>query len=161
VDKRELLSALLARVEEMADRAETGRAFAQTEANQHKGAMASRYDTFKQEAQFLADAQRVRLAALREEARALRTLLASDDCARATPRVRVPAVVAVRTDEQLDWYLLAPAGGGVVLEEGDSRIKVITPSSRLGRGLLGKTAGDDAEVQLNGALAVVVVEAVR
>jgi hypothetical protein len=64
--KRELIKAVQARLEEKVARQRTAMDDAQKEANSHKGAMASRYDTCKEEAQALRDGHARQLQALAE-----------------------------------------------------------------------------------------------
>lgn len=57
----EAISSITAMIENTKDAAQDS----QTEANYHKGAMQSRYDTFKEEAQYMVAASRERLSALK------------------------------------------------------------------------------------------------
>ena len=58
------------------------------------------------------------------------------------------AVVTVDEDGKRSTLLLAPAGGGELLEGG--AVQVVTPKSPLGRAVLGKRAGDEAELVVAG-----------
>jgi transcription elongation GreA/GreB family factor len=58
------------------------------------------------------------------------------------------ALVTVEDDGVESVLFLAPAGGGVSLDEG--RVQVVTPRSPLGNTLLGKREGDDADVTVAG-----------
>ena len=58
--------------------------------------------------------------------------------------VAIGAIVEVGADDTTHRYLLAPGGGGVVLDDG---LHVITGSSPLGRTLLNKHIGDVVEVR--------------
>jgi transcription elongation GreA/GreB family factor len=58
------------------------------------------------------------------------------------------ALVTVETDGKTSTLLLAPAGGGELL--GDGAVQVVTPKSPLGRAVLGKRAGEEAELVVAG-----------
>lgn len=56
------------------------------------------------------------------------------------------------------FSLVAPQGGGVVVDVDGARVQVVTPQSPFGRALVGKVRGDDVEVRTpRGAVALVVV----
>jgi len=61
--------------------------------------------------------------------------------------IAMSALVVVDEDGDPHRYWIAPHGGGNVLA-GD--VQVVTPSSPLGRALLGKQAGDEVELALAG-----------
>ena len=78
---------------------------------------------------------------------------------RSGERAALSALVTVDEDGAESAYWLAPRGGGTRLASG--RVQVVTPSSPLGRALLGKCEGDDCSVALAGKtreLAIVRVE---
>ncbi len=55
-------------------------------------------------------------------------------------------------------YLLAPVAGGVMVEVDGAKVQVVTPQSPIGRALVGKSAGDDAQAKTpKGALELTVV----
>lgn len=64
VDKVSTLEQGIAEVKKMIDMAKKNMKEAQEEANYHKGAMESRYDTFKEEAQYLVAANEKRISEL-------------------------------------------------------------------------------------------------
>jgi transcription elongation GreA/GreB family factor len=69
------------------------------------------------------------------------------------------ALVLVEENERELAFLLAPYGGGIELCEG--AVHVVTTKSPLGRGLLGKRAGDDCEMKVGDRLRELTVIAVR
>ncbi len=69
------------------------------------------------------------------------------------------ALVRVEQDGAPMLLLLAPYGGGTRLSSG--AVQVVTPQSPLGRGVLGKRAGDEVEVQLGGRTRTLVVTTVE
>lgn len=72
--KASLLSLAIADIEEQIAAAERGRKDAIEESKAHKGAMASRYDTFKEEAQYLAGGFAARIQELSSQLAALKSL---------------------------------------------------------------------------------------
>ena len=56
--------------------------------------------------------------------------------------------MTVDEDGEESTLLLAPGGGGARLAGG--AVQVVTPASPLGRAVLGKQAGDEAEVVVAG-----------
>jgi len=101
-------------------------------------------DTRGLEQSYLARGQAQRVAELEAAvgdvtALALRTFTASS----------VVALSALVTTDDDQTFFIAPAGGGCVLAGG---VQVVTPSSPLGRALLGKRIDDDVELQLPGKL---------
>jgi hypothetical protein len=97
-------------------------------------------DTRGLEQSYLARGQAQRVAELEAAvgditALALRTFAA-------TSAVAMSAVVTTDEGEQ---FFIAPAGGGCVLS---ANIQVVTPSSPLGRALLGKRIDDEVELSL-------------
>jgi transcription elongation GreA/GreB family factor len=66
----------------------------------------------------------------------------------------ISALVTVDEEGTQHRFLLAPHGGGTVLA-GD--VQVVTPSSPLGRALLGKRIDDEVEVRLPGKVRALVI----
>ena len=102
-------------------------------------------DTRALEQTYLARGLAVRVAELRAglkmlEAYAVKAF-SGDDAIAITALVRVE-----KEDESLLDVLLAPFGGGAVLEVDGLRVRVVTPESPLGRALLGRRSGDDTEI---------------
>jgi transcription elongation GreA/GreB family factor len=72
------------------------------------------------------------------------------------------ALVTIEEGEAATLLFLAPHGGGSRLcADGARAIQVVTPKSPLGRALLGKRAGEDAEVPLAGRVREIVVSEIR
>ncbi len=103
-------------------------------------------DTRALEASYLARGQAMRIEELR---RGLAEVAAFGlrDFDEQTP-LALSAVVTVEDDEGEVTLFIAPHGGGVKLAGG--RVGVVTPRSPLGLALLGKRAGDDIEVVVEG-----------
>ena len=143
-DKRALLASLLARLNRLADRAENGRRDAQFNANEHAGRLESRYDTFKEEAQFLAAGQQHRHAAIIGWIQDLTRLATfNPEALDMTEVARAGALVtfAPLGDGEPCCYFLLPTGGGEVLEGEEGPVEVLNTRSPLGQALIGKRAG--------------------
>jgi transcription elongation GreA/GreB family factor len=69
------------------------------------------------------------------------------------------AVVVVEENDRRLTFLLASYGGGITLCDG--AVQVVTTKSPLGRGLLGKRAGDECEMKVGDRMRELVVVAVR
>lgn len=142
--KIKLLRQAIAHLEAQIATAEQGRQGAIEESKAHKGAMASRYDTFKEEAQYLAGGFNARIQELSGQLVALKTFensIATNDT------VSLGAIVKVENVDNTETtrYFILPADGGSAYEESGHRYVVLTPKTPLARALFGKVAGDDAE----------------
>ena len=113
-------------------------------------------DTRALEQSYLARGQARRVAELRTEVALVQGMpvrdLTDDD------PIALGALVLVEENERERTLLVAPGGGGAALE-GD--VLVVTPSSPLGRALLGKRAGDDVELPAAGRTRSLTVTGVR
>jgi len=70
------------------------------------------------------------------------------------------ALVELDVEGKAQRVLLSPAGGGLKLAVAGGEISVVTPTSPLGRGLLGKHVGDSFELVIAGQRREVVIVAV-
>jgi transcription elongation GreA/GreB family factor len=105
-------------------------------------------DTRALEQTYLARGQAARVEEARLELLAAGGLVVKAAAPNAPVALGCLAVVAQDDDEKM--FYLAPAGGGLALAGG--KVQVLTPKSPLGAALLGKSAGDGAEVKLGGKL---------
>lgn len=122
---------------------------AQAEANYHIGAMQSRYDTFKEEAQYLVAAQQIRLINIE------RDLYLCDEIIYKISNkkyrfnnVELGAlfVVASYTDEKYTkTYFVTPKGTGVAHEFFGHQAICATPDAPIIKIFLGLTEGDEPE----------------
>lgn len=64
--------------------------------------------------------------------------------------VEAGAVVELDVSGKTQRVFLLPAGGGQRVPSPDGEVSVVTPQSPLGRGLLGKKAGDAFELSIGG-----------
>lgn len=145
--KSKLLDLVIADIEKQIETAEQGRKDAVEESKAHKGAMASRYDTFKEEAQYLAGGFAARIQELTTLLIALKSMRAR---LAANSKVSGGAIVEV---EDIDTgvktkYFLLPAGGGHVYEVSGEQYSTLTIQAPLAHSLFGKTEGDETEITI-------------
>lgn len=154
MDKQALKTELIAQLEATLATARIAHASA-IEGSTHEEARAENdKDTRGLEQSYLARGQAQRVAELEAAvgdvtALALRTFAP-------TSVVALSALVTIDEDDQ--QFFIAPAGGGGVLVGG---VQVVTPSSPLGRALLGKRIDDEIELQLPGKLRSFAITAIR
>jgi transcription elongation GreA/GreB family factor len=72
--------------------------------------------------------------------------------------IALGALVTALVDDEDRSYFLAPGGGGTELEGG---VQVVTPSSPLGRALLGRRVGDESELRAAGRVRTIEIVRVR
>lgn len=129
--------------------AEKGRRDAIEESKYHKGAMQSRYDTFKEEAQYLMVAQDVRIGELNSTIAVLESLLARPNVS--GKKARVFSLVELEDEAgAFASYLILPAGGGIVCTVHERKVTTINESSPLARALSGKSEGEETEIDIAG-----------
>ena len=154
VPKTALKAELVAQLEATLASARAAHASA-IEGSTHEEARAENdKDTRGLEQSYLARGQAQRVAELEAAigdvtALALRTFTA-------TSAIAMSALVTVDEDGTAKHFFLAPAGGGAML----GAVQVVTPSSPLGRALIGKRLDDEIELQLPGAYRSFVITSV-
>ena len=149
MDKRNIFEQIKAELEETLANNEKSKQEYQEEANRHKGRMASRYDTFKEEAQMMVSAQEVRIAELRASLVQIQAVLDHPTALNAVDTIRSSTVILLEADDGTKRrHVLAPTGGGIKVIVGDEELVVITPDSPLGKQLMGLTVGDEVEIKV-------------
>ncbi len=104
----------------------------------------NKYDTTALEASYIAQGQANRAQQIREALEAYRTLELRDfdDIS----PIRLTALVTLVDDEGIRRQVfLGPEAGGLKISTNNGEIVVITPSSPLGRGVIGKHVGDEIQ----------------
>lgn len=100
-----------------------------------------KYDTRATEAAYLAEAQKKQVTTQRETLAILKNFdppaFSIDD------PVSLGALVEIEDDNDIQFYLLAPAGGGLSTTHLGCPITLVSPASPLYQNLLGKKLGDD------------------
>jgi transcription elongation GreA/GreB family factor len=104
----------------------------------------NKYDTLALEAAYLAEGQAKRAAQCLADLKAIRTLEARDYSL--SDAIAVGALIILEDEHEKSLSLfLAPVAGGLKFVVEERAIMVITPSSPLGRHLLGKFVDDEFE----------------
>jgi transcription elongation GreA/GreB family factor len=149
MNKLALLELFIAQVEVMAARAERARRQSQTDANSYLGRQESRYDTFKEEAQYLEAAQQHRVSELGEWLRALEDLRATGPAwTQPAGQVALGSVVTVRAhdEDRPQRFFLLPVCTGDSVTCDDCAVESLSLRAPLGQQLLGRRAGERVDV---------------
>lgn len=149
IDKEELKSALIGLLEQDLATAVSAHAATEAGATHEEAKPENDKDTRALEQSYLARGQAARVEELRValgQARTIPTKAVDGGPA------ALGAVVTAEEDGRTQHFYLAPGRGGAMLTaEGGSEtvtVQVVTLASPLGRGLLGKRAGDDCEIRV-------------
>jgi transcription elongation GreA/GreB family factor len=152
MDKAALRRELIASLEAALETARAAHAAAIEGSTHEEARPENDKDTRGLEQSYLARGQAQRVAEL-EAAVADTTQLALRAFGDATP-IAMSAVVTVEENDVEQRYFVASHGGGAVLAGG---VQVVTPSSPIGRALLGRRVGDEVELRLPAKLRVLVI----
>jgi transcription elongation GreA/GreB family factor len=146
LDKSALLELVLAHLAQDVAKAQASAQATRAGAVHEEARPENEKDTRATEASYLARGQAARVEEMVETITRLRFLdlrtFAADD------PIGPTAVVHVHVDGEERRYFLVPQGGGLEVEHEGHRVQLLTPSSPVGRALLGKRAGDDFEVRV-------------
>jgi transcription elongation GreA/GreB family factor len=140
VKKTSLRSAILAQLQAELARQVGAATMARDEATSEESRPENKWDTHSQEAAYLAEGQ-ARLAAEIGQTIELYSSLALP-AFHAGDAIAVGALVNVETAGKSAWFFIGPRAGGLEFTVDGRRMLVLTPSSPLGRQLLGKRVGD-------------------
>ena len=154
-DKAALKAELIAQLRAALEIARAAHAAAVEGATSDEARPENDKDTRGLEQSYLARGQAQRVAEL--EAAVADTVALNLRTFRARDPVAISALVTVLEDATAHRFFLAPHGGGSVLA---GAVQVVTPSSPLGRALLGKRLDDEVEVQLPGKLRALAIAAI-
>ncbi len=117
------------------------------EAATHEESIAEdKYDTRGLEASYLAGAQAKRASELERLIEGIQSLEIMP--LKNPPIVALTTLVEVLINSQKSLFFIVPKGGGLSLQIDDQHIQVITPDSRLGSELLGKSVADQFELKI-------------
>ncbi|MEL7369464.1 MAG: GreA/GreB family elongation factor [Myxococcota bacterium] len=143
MDKKPLFAALLKQLTDEFTVVKAAAAAAREGATHEEAKPENQYDTRALEQSYLAGAQTARAESLGQAVASIELfqppVLGEDD------PIRVGAAVVVDDGEHTRRYLLCDFGGGTKMEVDGDRWWVITPSSPLGRTLIGRRVGDVVE----------------
>ncbi len=142
-----IIDSIIKEIEGQIRNTKNGRLSAVKESKAHKGAMASRYDTFKEEAQYLADGYSIQLARLNKTLNELRYIRRDSSIIN---KGSIRAIVEVQnlSDNSRAKYFLLPIGGGNIYEVKKEIITVLSVGAPLARAFIGAVAGDEIEVKI-------------
>lgn len=144
LDKQKLLQALVALLEQDLGKLAEAQRNTQSGATHEESKPENDKDTRALESSYLARGQAKRVLELREE---LARLVAMECRAfQSDTPIALSAVVELESNEGSVIYWLVPAGAGSTLDVDGQHVRVVTPHSPLGRGLLRKQCGDSLEV---------------
>lgn len=121
------------------------------EATNEESRAENKYDMHSQEAAYLAEGQAKQALEIAAHINHYTTLSLPAFAADAT--IAVGAVVELTADRTSSWYFVGPRAGGMEVTCEGHTVLVITPSSPLGRELLGKRVGDTVKLPGRGATA--------
>jgi transcription elongation GreA/GreB family factor len=107
-----------------------------------------KYDTRGLEASYLAGAQAKRAAEISELIQFYR-FLEMPSFSNDSP-IAATALVSVQSAQQVQHYFIVPKGMGMSLTVKGTSVQIVTPQSRLGQELIGRSSGDDFEVEIAG-----------
>jgi len=147
MDKKKILIGLIALLNDEISVAKASLDISHSAAIDAEGAMMSRYDTTKEESQYLTDANMVRLKQLESGLQAVKSM---ENKVGKKESVMLGCLVDVEKDGERSLYFVMPYGGGNLVKIDGYEFFVLTPSSPLGRQLIGKKEGDMFEFILGG-----------
>ncbi|MFO0625223.1 MAG: GreA/GreB family elongation factor [Polyangiales bacterium] len=143
MDKTALRDELVARVAEELEALERAHRAVMEAATHEEAKPENDKDTRALEQSYLARGQAMRVQSLREALASCRALTVAP-----LARAALGALLRVEDDGVARTLYLAPHGGGTALAA--SSVQVVTPTSPLGRALLGREAGDVCEAEVSG-----------
>lgn len=120
--------------------AEQYRNDAQEESNRHIGRMESRYDTFKEEAQYLADNHAREVSRLQIDLAMLKQM-DEKDRVRSTS-IEPGAIFSLLSEGRLYHFYLAPVGGGATVNIGGAEYTLVSAASDLAKAATGRRKGE-------------------
>ena len=121
------------------------------EAATHEESVAEdKYDTRGLEASYLAGAQARRVAELEWIIHSYQNLEIVDYGPSAS--IGITALVELAAESRKRYFFLAPKGGGILIEVDSINVQIVAPDSKLGSELMGKSVGDEVEIQVMGRL---------
>ena len=107
-----------------------------------------KYDTRSIEAGYLAGAQKVRVDELENDIK----LLDEIDLSLPNDTVSVGSLVEIEHNNMTRTYFISSTSGGTMIKDGDKVILIISAFSPIGAEVIGLSAGDSFEVEIQGNL---------
>lgn len=145
MDKQEIFKKVEIVLRELLGEAEKLKKESQEESSQHIGAMESRYDTFKEEAQYAVATQERKINELSQAITEIQKIINDPEFSKVNRVIELGAIFTLKSADKKSKFLLLPVAAGVKLKDGDDEILVITQNSLIGKSTLGKKIGDQIE----------------
>ncbi|HEY3855884.1 MAG TPA: transcription elongation factor GreAB [Verrucomicrobiae bacterium] len=139
MDKTKLIRQIVSSLSESLAVLENAARASHAEATHESSKAESKYDTRGLEAAYLAGGQARQAKEILDSIKSYE-VLAAKKFASEDP-IDLTALVTVEANRARSIFFIGPSGGGQEIEFGGKEITVITPQSPLGRGLMGKKAG--------------------
>lgn len=159
MDKGQIISALIAALEQQLGVLGASAKSAREGAISEESRAENEYDTRALEAGYLAGAQAARAEAIKGELAALRQLHLRPF--KKTDPIELAALVELEDEDgKKALYFLGPSRG-MTVKVGGKSVQAITAASPLGRELLGKKTGDEVEVEVRGDARAYTIVSVR
>jgi transcription elongation GreA/GreB family factor len=138
MNKREILQAVLAELEEELRRQLAAQAAAAEGATHAESRAETKWDTCGLELSYLARGLAKQFETLAKQVEELRAFTAPDFAGKA---IGIGALVETRVDGETNHFILLNCGGGTEVAVGGVDITAITPESPVGAALMGKKKG--------------------
>jgi hypothetical protein len=145
-DKAALFAALITQLQQDLDLQTRAAHLARDEAINEESQAESKWDTRGQEAAYLAEGQAKQAAEL-QEAISLWSGVSSTPCPPPQP-IEVGTVFLIPQKQGILRGIMGPRAGGTEFEYEGESYTVVTPTSPLGRAVMGKRAGDTVELMV-------------
>jgi len=147
--KTQLLNQIIASLSESLSVLEKAARASHAEATHESSKAESKYDTRGLEAAYLADGQARQAKEILDSIQLYQSL-AVKEFARDEP-IDLTALVELDSDGTRSMYFIGPKNGGLDVQFQGKEVTVITPSSPLGRNLMGKKAAQRWTTKLGGS----------
>lgn len=160
-DKINVLHNETIRLKSMIFQASSAAKEAQKEANYHIGAMQSRYDTFKEEAQYLAEAQKLRILTLKAKLTQSEELIKKfqSNLLNENVVVALGSLVCIEfEDGEKISYFLVPDGTGQMVKIDMFQAICISPEAPIAIPMIGSRLYDEIEISFRGKNKLAVIE---
>jgi len=145
LDKRRLSNALVELLERDLEKLQQSQRITQSAATHEESRPENDKDTRALESSYLARGQARRVQELQGELARLKAM--ESRVFEGTTAIALSALVELGSSEGSITCWLVPAGAGTRVVVDGVEVRMVTPQSPLGRGLLGKRCGDSFEVQ--------------
>ena len=156
MNKKRLLKQVVSALEQLYDNAVSAANRAYQSATDKENVAENKYDTLGLEAAYLAEGQSRRVAECEAALRSFQRLLASsEDETLPADEIGVGTLVVLRDHgEGVKYLLIGQLAGGLKVDlrdqSGSNEVMVITPSSPLGRALMGLGVDDQVDISSAG-----------